>query len=144
MGNRVFISGAVFFVVLALGVACVAEAEGRVLVNVRVLTDEPPILYQLIEGTPSDVGVYEFYLERSDIPGSGVFKKLDSIALEKVRDNEFYGRKAISKIDGTLCVGYPPTNFIDGAACVKIDQSQKEVNVIVHYWKTGEAISQGK
>jgi hypothetical protein len=40
----------------------------------------------------------------------------------------------------TLCIGYPSTNIIDGKACVELDQSETEIEITVHYWKTSLGI----
>lgn len=113
-------------------------AGNDILVHIHVLTDHPApgSEYELREGKPKTVGVYEFYLKKPGIPGSGAFKKLDSISLDKLNETEFYGEKLVRGIDSALCVGYPSTNIIDGKACVVIDQSQNEVHITVHYWKT--------
>ena len=141
MTHKIFLVGMTLALVAAATSGCAAKTENEILFHVRVLTDEPPDSYhQLLEGTPDSMGVYEFYLEQPDMPSSGAFRQLDSIPLEKVNE-EFYGTKSINKIDGTLCIGYPSTNFIDGQACVKIDQTQNEVDITVHYWKTGIAIA---
>lgn len=116
---------------------CVQQPANSILVHVRVLTDHPlGSGYELREGEPRTVGIYEFYLKKPGLPGSGSFKKLDSISVNKVNDTEFYGEKLVKRIDGTLCLGYPSTNIIDGKACVEIDQSQNEVNITVYYWET--------
>lgn len=111
-------------------------AADTILVHVYVLKDNPDLHYVLREGNPESVGVYEFYYKKPNLPGSGAFRKIDSIRLNKLNETTFYGEKRIKKIDGILCIGYPSTNFIDGKACVKIDQSKREVSVTVHYWKT--------
>lgn len=130
-------------VILTLPIAlvgCVQEQEpaNSILVHVRVLTDHPAhgSEYELREGEPKSVGIYEFYLKKPGLPGSGTFKKLDSIPLNKVENTEFCGEKLVKRIDGILCVGYPSTNLIDGKACVEIDQSQDEVNVTLYHWET--------
>lgn len=137
-------------VILTLPIAvlgCAVQQQeltnANILIHVHVLKDqpEPSSEYELREGEPKNVGVYEFYLKEPGIPGSGTFKKLDSISLDKVTKTEFYGRKLISRIDGNLCVGYPSTNVIDGKACVRVDQSQNEVNITLHYWKTSLGIT---
>ena len=110
----------------------------NILVRVHVLTDSPSpdSEYELREGEPRTVGIYEFYLKKPGVPGSGTFRKLGSISVNKLSNTEFYGEKLVKRIDGTLCVGYPSTNIIDGKACIEIDQSQDEVDITVHYWKT--------
>lgn len=128
------------FAVAAVG--CVGPggqpAENGVLVCVHVLADHPApgSGYELREGEPKNVGVYEFYLKKPGLPGSGAFKKLDSIPLNRLNEAEFYGEKLVKRIDSALCVGYPSTNIIDGKTCVEIDQGQDEVDITVHYWKT--------
>jgi hypothetical protein len=114
-----------------------------VLVDVTVKTDLPDSMkYELIEGVPTAVGIYRFYLRDEEVPGSGVFEKVDTISLESVNGSCFCGKKLIdktkliSKTNETLCIGYPAVNFIDGKACVEINQSKKEENITVHYWKT--------
>lgn len=115
----------------------------NMLVHVQVLKDQPEASgeYEIRQGEPENAGVYEFYLEKPGVPGSGIFKKLDSISLHKVNETEFRGKKLISRIDGTLCVGYPSTNLIEGKACVEVDQSRSEITVTVHYWKTSLGIT---
>lgn len=108
----------------------------KILMHVYVLKDHPEPNYELKEGIPKDVGIYEFYYKKPRLPGSGAFKKLDSIPLNKLNETVFYGEKFVKKINGTLCVGYPSTNFIDGKACVRVNQSQNEVNITIYYWKT--------
>lgn len=117
-------------------------SDTGLLIQVHVLTNapNPNTNYELIEGSPQSIGVYEFYLKTPGIPGSGVFKKLDSIPLEKMNESEYFGKKSIKKIDGTLCIGYPSTNIIDGKAIVRIDQSQSEADITVYYWKTNLGI----
>ena len=131
----IFVS-AVVVVVIA---GCIYQPEEDIAVNVYVLKDLPESNYELREGTPNNLGVYEFYYKKSNLPGTGAFKKLDSIPLNKINETAFYGTKSIRKINGTLCIGYPSTNFIDGKGCVRVDQSQNETNITVHYWKTNIA-----
>jgi len=128
-------------VVVGLIVGCIysPEEEG-IAVNVYVLKDSPESNYELREGTPNNVGVYEFYYKNPELPGTGTFKKLDSIPLNRINETAFYGEKSIRRINGTLCIGYPSTNFIDEKACVRVDQSQNVVNITVHYWETNIAI----
>jgi len=132
--------------ILTLSIAllgCVQQPPNSILVHVQVLTDRPAGNgYELREGEPETVGIYEFYLKEPGLPGSGTFKKLNSISVDKLDDTEFYGEKLAKRIDGTLCVGYPSTNIIDGKACVEIDQSQDEVNITVYYWETRLGILQ--
>lgn len=112
--------------------------ENKILIRVHVLTDQPEdkFTYELMSGTPTEVGVYKFYLKRPDLPGSGTFEKVDVITLQKIENDTYYGGKFIKKINETLCVGFPPVNFIDGKACVEIDTNENETNVTVHYWET--------
>lgn len=136
----------VVFLTLPIAIGgCTAQepANDSIAVHIHVLKDQPQpgSEYEPKEGEPTNVGVYEFYLKKAGIPGSGTFKKLDSISLNKVNETEFYGKKLISKIDGNLCVGYPSTNLIDGKACVKVDQSRSEISITVHYWKTSLGIT---
>ena len=128
--------------VLALILALVSQpAYGEeILIKVCVIKDEPIRGYALIEGEPTAVGVYRFYLEKPEVPGSGRFEKIDEIPLTKV-DGKYCGEKLVKKINGTLVVGYPSTNYIDGRACVEVDQSKDIVNVTVHYWKSMLAVS---
>ena len=118
------------------------DPTGQVLVKVHVLADVPPSgsEYKLKSGQPRKAGVYEFYLKQPALPGSGAFKKIDSIRLKKTGDAEFYGEKRIKVIDGVMCVGYPSTNLIDGKACVEIDQNQDEIEITIHYWETSLGI----
>lgn len=118
------------------------EPANTMLVHVSVLRDQPQPSseYELREGEPNNVGIYEFYLKKPGVPGSGTFKKLGSISLDRLNQMEFYGQKRVKRIDGILCIGYPSTNLIDGKACVEIDQSENEVSVTVHYWKTSLGI----
>ncbi|MCK4348078.1 MAG: hypothetical protein KAW47_05620, partial [Thermoplasmatales archaeon] len=109
-------------------------------VNVYVFKDSAESNYELREGTPSNVGVYEFYYKKPKLSGTGAFKKLGSIPLNRINETAFYGEKSVRRINGTLCIGYPSTNFIDGKACVRVDQSQNEANLTVHYWETNIAI----
>ena len=115
------------------------EEEG-IAVNVYVFRDVPESNYELREGTPNNVGVYEFYCKKPELTGTGAFKKLDTIPLNRINETVFYGEKSIRRINGNLCIGYPSTNFIDGKACVRVDQRQNETKIIVHYWKTGIVI----
>jgi len=133
----------IFVSVVVVGViaGCIySSEEGGITVNVYVFKDLPESNYELREGTPSNVGVYEFYYKKPKLPGRGAFKKLDSIPLNRINETAFYGEKSIRRINGTLCIGYPSTNFIDGKACVRVDQSQNETNITVHYWETNIAI----
>ena len=114
--------------------------KNNILMHVYVFKDTPESNYELRKGTPNNVGVYEFYYKKPALPGTGAFKKLDSIPLNRINETAFYGKKSVRRINGTLCVGYPSTNFIDGKACVRVDQSQNETNITVHYWKTDIAI----
>jgi len=143
MQKVVFIAQRVLILLLALTLVGCAEHWGQptdnnILARVHVLIDRPApgSEYELMEGEPKNVGVYEFYLKKPGLPGSGAFKKLDSIPLNRLNEAEFYGEKLVKRIGGALCVGYPSTNIIDGKACVEIDQGQDEVDVTVHYWKT--------
>jgi hypothetical protein len=115
--------------------------KNKIMVHVYVLNkDNPEPRYEIKEGIPKNVGVYEFYYKNPELPGTGAFKKLDSIPLNRINETAFYGEKSITRINGTLCIGYPSTNFIDGKACVRVDQSQNETNITVHYWETNIAI----
>ena len=128
-------------VVVVAAAGCIYSPEEKCLVaHVFVFKDSPESNYELIEGTPNNVGVYEFYYKKPKLPGTGAFKKLDSIPLDRINETAFYGEKSIRRIDGTLCIGYPSTNFIDGKACARVDQSQNVVNITVHYWETNIAI----
>lgn len=113
-----------------------------ILVKVHVLMDSPPpgSNYVLMKGEPKRVGVYEFYLKDPGLPGSGRFTRLDSISLKRLSSTELYGENQISRISGTLCIGYPSTNIIDGKAIVELDQSKTEIEITVHYWKTSLGI----
>jgi hypothetical protein len=111
--------------------------EEEILVHIYVLNDQPKSTeYEVIEGIPTKVGVYRFYLEDPRIAGSGVFEKVDSISLKKINESTYYGIKLVKKISETLCIGYPSTNYIDGKGCAGMDQSKEEVEVTVHYWKS--------
>lgn len=126
-------------------VGCVGSGDqpvNTILLRVHVLTARPApgTEYELREGEPKAVGIYRFYLEKAGVPGSGAFKKLDSISLDKLNETEFCGEKLVRRTDGVLCIGYPSTNIIDGKACVEIDQSQNEVDITVYYWETKLAI----
>lgn len=142
MRRVVFFTQIALILLLTVTLAgCVGENENSantMLVHVSVLRDqpEPSSEYELREGEPKNVGIYEFYLKKPGVPGSGTFKKLGSISLDKSNEMEFYGQKWVKRIDGILCIGYPSTNLIDGKACVEIDQSQNEVDITIHYWKT--------
>jgi len=129
-------------VTVALLSACggPVTSGSNMLIDVRVLTDKPQPGYEPLPGQPSEVGIYEFYLQQPDLPGSGSFRKIGSIALQPIGPGEYRGSGQVAKIDGTLCVGYPPLNFIDGQACVKIDQALPQVEVTVHYWKSMDAV----
>ena len=109
-----------------------------ILVGVFVITDQPEdeMVYELMDRNPTQVSVYKFYLKDPEIPGSGTFEKMDEISLERINESTFYGKKRITKINGTMCTGYPPINWIDGIASVEINQTEEEVAVTVHYWKT--------
>lgn len=110
----------------------------EILLSVFVIIDKPDdtMVYELFDKNPTQVGVYKFYLINPNIPGSGTFKKMDEISLERINESTFYGKKRITKINGTMCTGYPPINWIDGIASVEINQTEEEVAVTVHYWKT--------
>lgn len=110
----------------------------EILLSVFVLTDQPTdtMNYELMEGTPTNVGVYIYYLKDPRLAGSGVFEKIDTIPLKKLDNSTFYGEGVISKVNNTLCVGYPSTNYIDSKGCVNIDQSNERMNITVYYWKT--------
>jgi len=118
-------------------------------INVYVKTDQPTdiMTYELMGGTPTEVGVYRFYLQDPKLAGSGVFEKIDTIPLEKINESTFYGEKLIDKINETLVIGYPfcrankqapiqTSNVCYEEQGVVIDQSKEEVNVTVHYWVT--------
>lgn len=138
--NKVLLVGIVLAAALIPAMAG-CGSEDNIMVRVHVLADQPQISnYVLRDGDPENVGIYEFYLERPDLPGTGAFRQLDSISLDGVNETEFYGEKRVPRIDGILCIGYPSTNFIDGKACIKIDQDQNEINITIHYWKTDVAI----
>lgn len=133
----IFVS-AIIVVVIA---GCIYSPEEKgITAHVYVFKDSPESNYELREGTPSNVGVYEFYYKKPKLPGTGAFKKLGSIPLNRINETAFYGEKSVRRINGTLCIGYPSTNFIDGKACVRVDQSQNEANLTVHYWETNIAI----
>lgn len=110
--------------------------ENTILMHIYVFTDHPEPNYELKEGIPENVGIYEFYYKDPKLPGSGAFKKLGSVPLNKLNESVFYAEKQVKRINGTLCVGYPSTNFIDGKACVRVNQTQNEANITVHYWET--------
>ena len=66
--------------------------EGEILLRVNVLIDQPGTSdYELMTGTPKNVGVYEFYHKEPGIPGSGTFSELGSVSLDKLNDTEFHG-----------------------------------------------------
>ena len=133
----IFVS-AVIVVVIA---GCIYSPEEKgITAHVYVFKDSPESNYELREGTPNNVGVYEFYYKKPELLGTGAFKKLNSIPLNRINETAFYGEKSIGRINGTLCIGYPSTNFIDEKACVRVDQSQNVVNITVHYWETNIAI----
>jgi len=142
MQKVVLIAQRVLILLLAVTVVGCAgsgkQPANTILLHVHVLTDHPApgSEYELREGEPKAVSIYEFYLKKPGIPGSGTFKKLGSIPLDKLSETEFYSEKFVKRIDGTLCVGYPSTNIIDGKACVEIDQGRDEVDITVHYWET--------
>ena len=119
----------------------IPQQESEILVRVYVVKD-PPIYtdYELMEGTPACVGVYRYYLKDPMLPGTGTFELIDQIPLEQKFELTFYGEKRIKKIEDTLCIGYPPTNFIDGYACVRVNQTKEGVEATVHYWKTSIAV----
>lgn len=140
-------------VILFLASGCITESsvinppeKDKILVYIYVLKDEPEYksTYKLMNGTPIEVGVYKFYLEHADLPGTGIFEKVDVITLKKISDNEYYGKKYIKEINETLCIGYPSMNhpvfgnqnFIDGKAVVEIYENSKEVNMTVYFWET--------
>ena len=128
-------------VVIGVIAGCIYSPEEKgITVHVYVLKDFPESNYELREGSPNNVGVYEFYYKKSRLPGTGTFKKLESIPLNRINETAFYGEKSIRTINGTLSIGYPSTNFIDGKACVRVDQSQNETNITLHYWATNIAI----
>lgn len=110
--------------------------KNNILMHVYIFKDPPESNYEIRKGTPNNVGVYEFYYKNPKLLGTGAFKKLDTISLNRINETVFYGEKSIRIINGTLCIGYPSTNFIDGKACVKVDQSQNETNITIHYWNT--------
>ena len=116
----------------------VSTPTPEISINVYVNTDQPtePMTYELMDGTPTEVGVYRFCLREPKLAGTGAFEKVDEILLGKINESTLYGEKTIDKINATLCIGYPPVNWIDGNACVEIDQTKKEVNVTVYYWGT--------
>jgi hypothetical protein len=115
--------------------------EEGIWVHVHVLLDQPDnIDYQIREGKPKSAGVWEFYFKQPNLPGTGAFREVDSIPLVEAEGGRAYGEKYIKRIDGWLCVGFPSTNFIDGKTCVEINQTQDEVSLTVHYWKTNIAI----
>ena len=112
----------------------------EILIKVCVIKDEPMRGYVMIGSEPTAVGIYRFYLEKLGVPGSGKFEKVDEIPLTKV-NGKYCGEKFVEKINDTLVVGYPSTNYIDGRACVEVDQSKDEVNITVHYWRSLIAVS---
>ena len=132
--------GALVLVSFFSGCINMEEDKNKMLIHVYVKQDQPKSGYAAMEGIPTKVGIYRFYLENPDVPGSGRFEKLDEIPLER-KNRQFYGEKLVKKINDTLCIGYPPVNYVDGMACVEIDQSEKEANVTVHYWRTMMGVS---
>ncbi len=111
--------------------------EGYIRIQVYVIVDKPsdPFAYKPLNGTPNNVTVYHYRLVQPLIPGSGVFEPVDTIPLEKAGSDLYTGEKYVRKFHGVMCVGFQPTNFIDGQAVVYINQSLDTVKVTVHYWK---------
>jgi hypothetical protein len=46
----------------------------------------------------------------------------------------------LKDIDGRLCAGFPSKSLIDRKTYVEVNQTQDEVRLTVHYWKTNIAI----
>lgn len=139
MQNKQLLIVGITFVLLAVVfsgcISSYSSSPNTVLLHITVINDYPSSdHYEKIADNPTEVGVYEFYYTRPDLPGSGTFKKLDTITLQRKGYLRYVGEKKIDKIDRTLCVGYPPVNFIDGDACVEINQHLNEVSLEVHYW----------
>ena len=102
--------------------------------RVYVLTDTPnSTIYEALNGTPTTVGIYEFYLKDPLIPGSGDFRLIDQIPLEMVNQTCYYGEKWVEFDCGAVCVGFPSTNFVDGIAVAPLNENDS--TVIVHYWR---------
>lgn len=141
--------------------------DNKILINCVVLADpvwsiylpsgEGLPLYQPRENVPTEVGVYRFYLRNPEEPWTGTFELLDTIPLQGLGENLYFGKNVIDKlgevvrypdtnipIDNALTIGYPSVghplrgdqNCIEGRAVVEIDQSKNEVVVLVHYWET--------
>ena len=120
----------------------------EVLIRVYVKTDQPSDnVHEPLSGTPQEVGVYKYYHKTCpSCPGCGTFVKIDSIALKRLNSSTFYGEKIVKGINTIttghyckhirFCVGYVTTNFIDEDTCVEINQSKKEWDLNIHYWKT--------
>ncbi len=106
-------------------------------IEVHVVVDKPadPFAYEPLNGTPTNITVFRYRLIQPLIPGSGVFEPVDSIPLEKAGEDIYVGEKYVRKFQGVMCLGFQPTNFIDGQAVVYVNQSLDTVKVTVHYWK---------
>ncbi|AEH07579.1 hypothetical protein [Methanothermococcus okinawensis] len=64
--------------------------NGIIVVNITVICDNPISKnYVLIKGEPKNVSLYRFYYINEDIPGSGVFEKIKTIPLKKIRENKY-------------------------------------------------------
>ena len=122
---------------LAIQLFILPYADGEYIrIEVYVIVDKPvdTYAYKPLNGTPTNITVFQYRLIQPLIPGSGVFEPVDIIPLEKEGD-VYFGEKYVRRFPGIMCVGFQPTNFIDGQAVVYINQSLDKVKVTVHYWK---------
>jgi len=136
------------------------SGENKISIYCIVVADQPksPGTYELRDGVPTTVGIYRFYRREPKEHWTGTFELLDTIQLQEIGENIYFGMGVVNKlgeevedprdplglspIDNALTIGYPmgsrwgDLNWIDGKATVKIDQSKMEAVVLVHYWET--------
>lgn len=115
----------------------------KITFQVRVIDDSCDLpFYEEIPGEPQEVYVY-----RCRACGLGKryshikrFILIDTIPLTRSNEeNIFVGNKTISWRWGTLCVGYSPTNYINGYSIEKI---QNGGTTKIHHWNCSIAITE--
>lgn len=109
-------------------------------VRVLILDDSPDDYnmsgYEEITGIPTSVNVYLFHSD--PLLSGGTFELIDQMNVTKPfpePEDWYYGCKNISWAgNGTLCVGYEPTNIINGKSVDEVQIIGGLTFAVVHHW----------
>ena len=114
----------------------------KIMCQVRVIDDSCDVhCFEEILGEPGEVYVY---LCRASGWGKRYshikrFTLIDTIPLARSNEqNVFVGNKTIHWRWGTVCIGYSPTNYINGYTIKKIQDGE---TTEVHHWNCSIAIT---